>query len=563
MMSNSKGRFAVSLSIALALSGAGPALAQSSASVSSSSGSATEQHNLAELRDTVINLIQALVDRGVITREQAEAMIRDAKAKAEAEMAANAAREKAQAEADKGAVRVPYVPQIVQDQISKQVAAEIAPQVKQEVAAEVKSPETMHSVLPDWVWLMNWTGDVRMRGEADLYGRDNPAFTYLDFNQVNAAGGIVPAGAKAYWDTTQDVDRLRVRVRFGFDTELGDGWSTGVRLATGSGGEIFVSTNQTLGTYGQGYQMALDQGYLRWTGTTSTDRQILSLTAGRVGNPWVSTNMEWYNDLTFEGVLGNYRINLSDDNVHRDDLFVTAGAFPLQDVNSSLISSSQNKWLVGYQLGADLNSENDSRLRLAAAYYDYLHITGERNTPDSTLLNYTAPLLVQKGNTMYDIANSTNPDVNLFALAAHYRILDLIAMADWHAFDRYSVSLTANAVRNIGYSWQQILAETGQYVAPRINGYEADLGFGTLALNARGSWRVWVGYRYLQRDAVLDAFNDEDWHYGGTDMKGYQFMFDWVFNRYVWAHLRYMTANAIDGPPLSIDVLQLDLNTAF
>ncbi len=562
-MLKSKGRFAVLLSIAWALCGAGPALAQTSSS-SSSSSSATEQHNLAELRDTVVNLIQALVDRGVITREQAEAMIRDAKAKAEAEVAANEAREKAQAEADKGAVRVPYVPQIVKDEISKQVAAEIAPTVKQDVTAAVTSPETMHSVLPEWLWLMNWTGDVRLRGEADLYGRDNPPFTYLDFNEVNAAGGIVPAGAKAYLDTTEDVDRLRVRVRFGFDTELGDGWSTGVRLATGSGGEIFVSTNQTLGTYGEGYQMALDQGYLRWTGTTSTNRQSLSFTGGRIGNPWLSTNMEWYNDLTFEGVLADYRINLSDDNVHPDNLFATAGAFPLQNVNSSLISSSQNKWLVGYQLGADFNSENDSRLRLAAAYYDYLHITGERNAPDSTLYNYTAPLLVQKGNTMFDISDQPgNPDVNLFALAAHYRIVDLIAMGDWHAFDRYSVSLTANAVRNIGYSWEQILAETGSYVAPRINGYEADLGFGTLSTHERGSWRAWIGYRYLQRDAVLDAFNDEDWHYGGTDMKGYQVMFDWVFNRYVLLHIRYMAANAIDGPPLNIDVLQLDVNTAF
>ncbi len=558
-MLNSQGRFAVLLSVAAVLSGAGPALAQTPAAATST----TEQHNLAELRDTVVNLIQALVDRGVITREQAEAMIQDAKAKAQAEVAANEAREKAQAEADKGAVRVPYVPQIVKDEIGKQVAAEIAPSVKQEVAAAVSSPETMHSVLPEWVWLMNWTGDVRLRGEADNYGRDNPPFTYLDFNEVNAAGGIVPAGAKAYLDTTEDVDRLRVRVRFGFDTQLGDGWSTGVRLSTGSGGEIFVSTNQTLGTYGQGYEMALDQGYLRWTGTTSTDRQILSVTGGRVGNPWLSTNMEWYNDLTFEGVMGNYRVNLSDDNAHRDDLFATAGAFPLQNVNSSLLSSSQNKWLVGYQLGADLNSENDSRLRLGAGYYDYLHITGERNTPDSTLLDYTAPLLVQKGNTMYDIANSTNPDVNLFALAAQYRILDLIATGDWHAFDRFSVSLTANAVRNIGYNWRQIQAETGTYVAPRVDGYEADLGFGTLSTKERGSWRVWIGYRYLQRDAVLDAFNDEDWHLGGTDMKGYQFMLDWAFNPHVWAHLRYMTANAIDGPPLDIDVVQLDLNTAF
>ena len=79
----------------------------------------------------------------------------------------------------------------------------------------------------------------------------------------------------------------------------------------------------------------------------------------------------------------------------------------------------------------------------------------------------------------------------------------------------------------------------------------------------RNSWRASVGYRYLQRDAVLDAFNDEDWHLGGTDMKGYQVILDYSVNPRVWARLKYMSANAIDLPKLGIDVLQLDLNTQF
>jgi hypothetical protein len=67
----------------------------------------------------------------------------------------------------------------------------------------------------------------------------------------------------------------------------------------------------------------------------------------------------------------------------------------------------------------------------------------------------------------------------------------------------------------------------------------------------------------LERDAVLDAFNDEDFHYGGTDAKGYLVTFDYSVNPRVWARLKYMSASAIDGPPLLINVLQLDLNTQF
>jgi hypothetical protein len=107
------------------------------------------------------------------------------------------------------------------------------------------------------------------------------------------------------------------------------------------------------------------------------------------------------------------------------------------------------------------------------------------------------------------------------------------------------------------------MANTGEYVAPRTRGYRADLGFGSSTMGAFGTWRASVGYRYLQRDAVLDAFNDEDFHLGGTDTKGYTLMFDFSINPRVWMRMKYMAADAIDGPPLTIDVWQLDLNTHF
>ena len=120
---------------------------------------------------------------------------------------------------EENAVRVPYVPQIVKDEITKEVAAEVRPTIKGEVAAEF-SPANVRSGLPEWLQRFTWTGDVRFRGEADDYGRNNATFSYLDFNAVNASGGIVAAGGKAYIDTNADVDRARVRVRFGFDADL-------------------------------------------------------------------------------------------------------------------------------------------------------------------------------------------------------------------------------------------------------------------------------------------------------------------------------------------------------
>jgi len=77
---------------------------------------ADERQSLEELRNTVVNLLNALVEQGVISRDKAAQMVKAAQDKAAADAAAVA-------KADEGAVRVPYVPQIVKDEIAKQVAS--------------------------------------------------------------------------------------------------------------------------------------------------------------------------------------------------------------------------------------------------------------------------------------------------------------------------------------------------------------------------------------------------------------------------------------------------------
>jgi Putative porin len=189
---------------------------------------------------------------------------------------------------------------------------------------------------------------------------------------------------------------------------------------------------------------------------------------------------------------------------------------------------------------------------------------GQRNALDSTLENWSAPAFVQKGNTMFDIANPSVPgSTNLFALASNYRIVDLIMVGDLQTGQLHTIGLTLEALRNIGFNAAEVAARVGSWVTPRVDGYRADVSFGTSTAPMFGDWRATIGYRYLQRDAVLDAFNDEDFHLGGTDTKGYTVMFDFNFTPLVWMRAKYMSANAIDGPPLGIDVWQVDMNTSF
>jgi hypothetical protein len=61
----------------------------------------------------------------------------------------------------------------------------------------------------------------------------------------------------------------------------------------------------------------------------------------------------------------------------------------------------------------------------------------------------------------------------------------------------------------------------------------------------------------------MDAFTDSDFHLGGTDASGYIFTLEYGLAPSTFARLRYLSANAIDGPPLGIDVTQLDVVGRF
>src|SRR5487761_133198 len=160
-----------------------------------------DKQSVEVLRDTVINLLQALVQQGVISRQQAENMVKRAQDKANADLAAEQASQAQERKEEQGAVKVPYVPQIIQQKIANQVAAQVQPAVTSDVLKEAKKEGWgVPGALPDWIRKVRVTGDITLRGQDDLYGKGNdegcPAgtpfgnCTILDFNSINAAGGI-------------------------------------------------------------------------------------------------------------------------------------------------------------------------------------------------------------------------------------------------------------------------------------------------------------------------------------------------------------------------------------
>ena len=516
-----------------------------------------------ELRSTVVNILDALVQKGLLTREQAQALVADAKQKAAAAAQQRVAQSTAaEAAVEKDAVRVTYVPQTVKDQIAKDVGAQLRQDVTAQVVQQARTERWgVPGALPEWIRNLRLYGDVRVRAEDAIYASDNTPDFYLNFGAVNAAGGISKAGVGGLLNVSQNRPRLVGRLRLGGVVQLSDTLRADFRLASGNPSNA-ISTNQTLGAYGSRWQLGVDKAALLWNPHSSSWRQDADVRAGRFDNPFATYNeLIWDQDLTFEGVAATWnwnRARAADEPASRW-LFVTAGAFPLQEIELT----SRDKWLYGAQLGTEIPFGHDARLRVAGGLFDYTNVTGLLNAPDSKLLDYSAPAALQKGNTLFDIRNDTDASTNLFALAGKYRLVTGLLQVDLLAFGENHLVVSGEFVKNIGWKRADVLALTGVDIAPRTTGYEAGVAVGRLKVAQLGQWRAALSYRRLERDAVLDAFTDSDFHLGGTDAEGYILSFDYGLGRSAFTRLRYLSANAIDGPPLGIDVAQLDLVGQF
>ena len=522
-----------------------------------------QRQSIEELRNTVINLLQALVDKGLLTREKAQQLVKQATDKAAADAAALAAKNAAQAKEEENAVRVPYVPEIVKEEITKQVEQDVKPAVVADVVDEAKKEKWgIPGALPEWLSRVKVFGDVTVREQSDMFAKDNGQVP--DFNAINAAGGAILA-QYPYLDTSEDRNRLRLRARLGVEGDISPYITAFIRIASGSITNA-ASESQTFGTYGERYNVGLDQAYIRWNTNTLDKLSFSTANFGRMPNPWFSpTELVYARDLTFEGVSDTLRVGWGGGDADKSHLYLTLGAFPMLEVP---LSNQNNKWLVGGQFGTNLRfNDGSDHLRVGLAYYDFLHVTGVMNSASAPgLTNYTAPAYVQSGNTMFNIDNNVQSYTGqqLWALASHFRVVDAAANFEHNFTPNYSLAVTGEAVRNLGFNMTQIEALTIQPIAGNENhGYVGEVSFGTPVVDHLGAWRAAVGYRYVQSDAVIDAWTDADFHEGGTNTLGYYFWTSFGVAKNTWVRARYMSGNEITGPRYGLDILQVDLNARF
>lgn len=527
---------------------------------------------LLELRNTILNLVDELVKQGVISADRAAEMKAQAALKAR-EQAAQAGIEAGRvADAPPpgdAVVRVPYVPEFVKDEIRAEVRAELRDEVTRDVVAVAKAEKWgTADALPGWVSRLGLSGDLRLRG-LGVYFDDGNNPTIPDFQAINEAGGAAAAGADVFLNSTEDTQRGQVRLRLGMEANPSDNFTVVTRLATGN--DVDPTTrNQRLGDYNRPFDVFVDLAYLEWRSAGRSDPAGWTLRGGRLVNPFRRTALLFDDDLTFDGMTASWRADLFD---RGQAVFANAGGFALLAEESNPFDDGTNdKYWWGFQGGIDVDLSENLGLVFATAYYDFVNLVGERNEFNGTAKDWTAPAFLAKGNTVFDIRNDLDPDTQLFALAADFELLDVMFELDYRRFDPVHVTLRGDFVRNLGFEKQDVASLVGTSVRERSRGWLAELEVGHPEMLAAWNWSVFGGYRYLQRDAVLDSFTDSDFHAGGTDAQGWIAGANLGLATNVWLRARWLSADEIDGAPagfaapfepLAIDVLQVDLNARF
>ncbi|WP_434698120.1 putative porin [Pseudomonas sp. D1-1] len=532
--------------------------------------------------NATINLIRLLVQQGVLKQDQAEGLI--AQAEREAVQARQAATAVAAAPAGApGDVRVQYVPNIVREQIRDQVKAEVMATAKQENWAQ---PNTF----PDWVSRISFDGDIRLRDESRYYSGTN-SNQIVDFARLNDRGpyDVNPNSSSnlpPLLNTREDRENLfRLRARLGMKAVIAPEWTAGIRIGTGSDNNP-VSTTQTLGGGFGKKDIWLDQGYLTWKPSDE-----LTLTGGRIANPFYSTDLLYSGDLNFDGVAAIFNRKLSQD----FGLFGTVGAFPVEYTNDTSTSNgtdkeeSDNKWLYGAQLGANWAINDSNRVKGALAYYRFDDIEGQRSSPCEPWAgdpgcdtDGSRVAFMQKGNTVFLLRDitpnplnpSATPQPQYVGLASEFNLLDLNLAWDTDLPEDLKLRSQAHYVHNLGYDEGEMrkrsegqfannLDENGE-VESGANAWMLQFTLGnSLELKRQGDWNMFAGYKYIQPDALPDGFNDSSFHLGGTNAKGYFLGGNYGLASNVFATGRWLSSEAVYGAPYDIDVLQLEINTRF
>lgn len=589
----------------------GPVALAQAAPAADSAGAAAQPSS-----NAMVNLVRLLVAQGTITRENGDKLIAQALREADearaaqlaqaapaaptsaapaAQVAQNAA--PALAPPPSGTIRVPYVPEGVRAQIREELRSDIMKQAKAEGWA---SPG---QAAPEWTQRFRLFGDMRVRTQSNLFSKFN-SDQIPNFQAIVASGPLDLINSQIpFLDTTVNrINNLRLRLRLGAEAKVAEGIKVGVELASGNDASpVTTNANFAGGSFKRGI-------YLQQAFIDARPKANWKILAGRFENPFWTTEALYDNDLMFDGVASEAKF--SQRLFGALDWTVRGGAFPLDfggqnfPDTATAKQTSPQKWLFAGQLQGDLHLAGRTELTFAAGWNKFLNIVGRPSQPCAIYLGATqcssdptAAFFVQKGNSLSFIrrivldpslpSTTVQAQPQLLGLTQRFTVIDLRGQISFPLYGENRVWLGGEYLRNIAFrrSYACRFGLAGQpvnnggsggsgnicdadptkrtpYVAGNV-GYSLSAELGRREPWNFGEWRAFADWRYLQSDAVLDAFNNDDFHLGGTNARGFILGAQAGLFHNTNVMLRWYSANEITGEPLAIDVVQLDLTARF
>ena len=421
----------------------------------------------AALATEVDTLVEKLVEKGVLTREEADALIEEAREEtAEPEVA----------------------PEEEADTEEEAVAdAEAAP----EEAAEQETAKASFK-LPKWVSRIHPMGDLRLRWDTQVQDKNE-------------------TGKEPQNDTR---NRGRFRLRFGAKADITESVEVGLRMVSGSGFQN--TTNQSFDDQFRGKPLFFDLAYAKWEALEN-----LTLTGGKYENQIFTTPLVWDPDVNPEG----FAQALSYGAHERVDLFANFGQWLVEEIKSE----NSDTAMLAFQLGAAVQASERVSIKLAGGYYEFLNLDAIATPDDPTDSEEWIGYNNTHGQLMiFDAEEKLLNDFGTLEVQLKVAFEDVLPVP-FSIFGSYINNFRADIDELLTEGVAYTDGEGNTSDPAVLAGYGSDdretgwlVGFDVGRKKGRGDWYAYYWYQVLEDYAFPAVFVDSDFHDGGTNNRGHK-----------------------------------------
>ncbi len=330
-----------------------------------------------------------------------------------------------------------------------------------------------------WLNHLSFKGDLRLRWEAFEQSSGDPA-------------------------ETDDRNRFRYRLRYGFEKKFNEQMKIGFAMASGeqtAGTQVDpTSTNTTFDNLFNFKDVFIEKAFAMYTPDFAKVGPVekFTITAGKLDNPFEkgSSDMVWDRDVKPEGIYEKVDVKLYDTSDLKINGYATAGQFIL-DEDGTIGGDSE---LYAHQAGVNAVFytpffDRPVDFHTAGSYYTY------RNYEDFSnfLVGGAGGTSLARGNANLD-GNATQLDAKDFEVIELYNELTV-----------YPMGMPIRGFFDIAGNPGDRSVSTGG-----IDGENMAFSFGGKLGGTvkKGDWELSYAYKRIEANSVVGAFNDSD--FGAT-----------------------------------------------